>query len=66
MREPAKKDPTRRGIYWRVICKEINRAKGATNERRYVWMPFNKIKNKEAPYALLTKEIITKSYLYNA
>lgn len=46
-----------------LICKGINHVKGAMKED--MWMPFNKIKNKEAPYAPLTKRIITKRYLYN-
>lgn len=56
MREPTKITKIRRGMLGELICKGINHAKNASYERRYVWMPFNKIKNKEAPYAPLTKK----------
>lgn len=46
MREPAKKDPTRRGKSWRAICKGINHVKNA-NERIYVDANY-KNKNKES------------------
>ena len=32
MREPAKKDPTRRGKSWRAICKGINHVKEPMKE----------------------------------
>lgn len=56
---------TRRGFSSGLYVKESTMPKTQAMKED-MWMPFNKIKNKEAPYAPLTKEIITKSYLYNA